>query len=90
MLAAIRSAAGVVTETVCLRDIPVLADTGPAAVIYLARASRPGPATLIWHDGIEIGRDDPARHWLTARTIDYHKRMQPHVTADYSVARVED
>jgi hypothetical protein len=80
-----------VVEGVCLRDVADGMRSDVALSIYIARVSRPVPASLIWHDGVEMQEPERARdNWLVRDTLDYHRRVQPHATSDFVLVRVED
>jgi hypothetical protein len=86
---AIGSGTGVVLEGVCLREV-VAADHMDPLKVYVARVSLSGNRYL-WHDAIEM--EDASSAKSTDRRFQavaaYHRRVRPHVDADYTFLRVE-
>lgn len=85
---AIGSAIGVVLEGACLRDVVALDHMDPLRV-YLARVSLSG-GRYLWHDAIEMEeRAEKATDDRFQSIAAYHRRVRPHVDADYTFLRVE-
>jgi hypothetical protein len=87
-------APGIVAEGVCLRDaVAGMRPSLPALKVYVARVSRPGTGSLIWHDGVDLieasgGNLDRGNLVLTD-SLRYHLEVKPHSDADYVLVRVE-
>lgn len=90
---AIGSGHEVVLSGVCLRDVVDIDHVDPLRV-YVARVSLDG-SRYIWHDGADMQENEETAaedspHWLSQRVSGYHRRVRPHVDADYTFLRVED
>jgi hypothetical protein len=91
ILRIVESGRPLVFEGVCLQDVLAGMKSDAAVRIYIARVSRPGPGSLIWHDGVEMQETLPERdNWLARDILDYHRRVRPHATSDFVLVRVED
>jgi hypothetical protein len=90
--AAVGSGRPSVVEGVCLCDGVEGIRSDAAVRIYVARVSRPGTGSLIWHDGYEMLEPESRvgeTNWLTLDVTDYHRRVRPHAKADIVILRVE-
>jgi hypothetical protein len=82
----------VVVEGVCLEDVMAGKRLDKPFRIYIARVSRPGTGTLIWHDGaaLELPAAEASKEISLERdTIRYHRRVKPHALADCVLVRIE-
>jgi hypothetical protein len=89
---AITSGPHAVVEGVCLRDVVDGMRRDAALRIYIARVSRPGTGSLIWHDGLEMLEPESRKdgvNWLSLDIVDYHRRTRPHANSDYVLVRIE-
>lgn len=89
----VESGRPLVVEGVCLRDVVEGMRTSAAHRIYVARVSRPGKGTLIWHDGVEMAdsKVEPCSgNWLMRDIIAYHYRVRPHATSESVLVRIAD
>jgi len=88
----VESGRPLVVEGVCLRDVVEGMRRSAAMRIYVARVSRPGTGSVIWHDGAELldTEREADDNWLVRDIIAYHRREQPHKTCDTVLVRVED
>jgi hypothetical protein len=90
--AAVESSRPTIVEGVCLRDGVEGIRSDAAIRIYVARVSRPGAGSLIWHDGLEML--EPENHvgetnWLSRDVNNYHRRIRPHAQSDFIILRIE-
>jgi hypothetical protein len=89
---ALQSEQPLVIEGVCLQEVVQGMRTDRALRIYIARVSKPGTDSLIWHDGTEILDAETRLDEVSCLSIDiaeYHRRVRPHASADYVLVRIE-